>query len=662
MSRSTKKKQQQQDQGFSFRGTFTFGDDVFEEGFTASPNIFMNNYAKLGLSDAQAMFVLQILKFKWGKEDPYPSKETLACTMSASKITVSRYLSYFRERGFMFTKKPGPSDTHSTQSYNFTPLLYNAVRMNRWVAARKAPRDFELELPADIVAQVAYELYNDIPGYIWWLCDRHVKQGKEGTPLLLRKDDIEIARAAKPKAVNSSNEPKDTPPQNDGVGDTPPPHQNDRVGNIPTPPQNEGVQKEGPNNTHAFNKTQSAADAAAAADLENQALEFLTQISFTPSADAHRYAATHAQAIISWREALRTTEYAWVNNPAAFLRSQIDQNLTPPATSGEAEQTTTEQDVHDQAEQAVTDDGQADQATVSASQGQANLAAWEEKLRGVEGKTSKCRRTWTHFLAQMLEERHGEAPDKRQLGGVLKAVGGDLEAALALAARISSGATFAQLRDGDDADLSAPAQPKAQQDTQDLYRELVRQDQALASADRAVLQRLVTDAEDHRASLPPGSPGADVSGDGWVQAAIWQMVRQGDRVQAPLSYLGGIIDGWKRQGFKDQGRYQVPLAQSEPGQAMAQDDNGQRQARRIWDVALSELQLQINSVTFNTWIRPSQALEFQDGTLVVAVENPQVKAWLEGRLMDTVMRAASCAEDDGTDEVKEVRFEVREKI
>jgi len=176
-----------------------------------------------------------------------------------------------------------------------------------------------------------------------------------------------------------------------------------------------------------------------------------------------------------------------------------------------------------------------------------------------------------------------------------------------------------------------------------------------------VLQRLVVDAESHRASLPSGTPGADVSGDGWVQAAIWQMVRQGDRVQSPLSYLGGIIDGWKRQGFKDQGRYQVPLAQPEPGQAMAQDDDGKRQAQRIWAVALSELQMQMSGDTFNTWIRPSQALEFQDGTLVVAVENSQVKAWLEGRLMDTVMRAASCAED-GTGEVREIRFEVREEI
>ena len=61
---------------------------------------------------------------------------------------------------------------------------------------------------------------------------------------------------------------------------------------------------------------------------------------------------------------------------------------------------------------------------------------------------------------------------------------------------------------------------------------------------------------------------------------------------------------------------------------------------------------------FNTWIRPSQALEFQDGTLVVSVVNEQVKAWLEERMMETVMRAVWCAKEDGTGEVKQVRFEV----
>ena len=247
------------------------------------------------------------------------------------------------------------------------------------------------------------------------------------------------------------------------------------------------------------------------------------------------------------------------------------------------------------------------------------------------------------------------APDLKRLGRALKAAGGDLEAALALAARIADGASFDQLQQDTRADDVAQHQA---QDAQGLYGEMVRQGQTLTPADMGVLQQLVTDAEDHRASLPPGSPGADVCGDGWVQAAIWKMVGQGDRVQSPLSYLGGIINNWKRQGFKDQGRYWVPLAQAEPGPATAMEANDHRQAQIIWQNALSQLEFQMSRDIFNTWIRPSQALEFQDDTLVVGVVNEQVKAWLEERMIETVMRAVWCAEEDGTGEVKQVRFEV----
>ncbi len=58
----------------------------------------------------------------------------------------------------------------------------------------------------------------------------------------------------------------------------------------------------------------------------------------------------------------------------------------------------------------------------------------------------------------------------------------------------------------------------------------------------------------------------------------------------------------------------------------------------MWSAALGELQLQMTQATFDTWLRDSKLLRYEDGTFVIAVKNGYAKDWLEHRLSATIKR------------------------
>ncbi len=58
----------------------------------------------------------------------------------------------------------------------------------------------------------------------------------------------------------------------------------------------------------------------------------------------------------------------------------------------------------------------------------------------------------------------------------------------------------------------------------------------------------------------------------------------------------------------------------------------------IWSAALGELQLQMTQATFDTWLRDSRLLKYEDGTFVVAVKSGYAKDWLEHRLLAIIKR------------------------
>lgn len=60
-----------------------------------------------------------------------------------------------------------------------------------------------------------------------------------------------------------------------------------------------------------------------------------------------------------------------------------------------------------------------------------------------------------------------------------------------------------------------------------------------------------------------------------------------------------------------------------------------------WLATLGQLQIQLHKATYETWVRDSRFLEFEDGVFVIAVKNAYAKDWLEKRLHRQVTRTLS---------------------
>ena len=63
------------------------------------------------------------------------------------------------------------------------------------------------------------------------------------------------------------------------------------------------------------------------------------------------------------------------------------------------------------------------------------------------------------------------------------------------------------------------------------------------------------------------------------------------------------------------------------------------QAAQVWQAALGELQLQMTKPTFDTWLKNTSLISYEDGTFVIGVHNAYAKDWLENRLLSIIKRA-----------------------
>jgi hypothetical protein len=74
------------------------------EGWLGVPDAFLRCYGKLepyGLTTAEAMFVLQLMAYKWTEEAPFPSYSTLAKRMGVTTKMVRRYAKALEEKGYL---------------------------------------------------------------------------------------------------------------------------------------------------------------------------------------------------------------------------------------------------------------------------------------------------------------------------------------------------------------------------------------------------------------------------------------------------------------------------------------------------------------------------------------------------------------------------------
>jgi chromosomal replication initiator protein len=63
-----------------------------------------------------------------------------------------------------------------------------------------------------------------------------------------------------------------------------------------------------------------------------------------------------------------------------------------------------------------------------------------------------------------------------------------------------------------------------------------------------------------------------------------------------------------------------------------------RDAKEIWEIARSQLRLQMTKSTYETWVRDTVCLAHEDGAFVIGVPNAYAKDWLSQRLRSVIKR------------------------
>ena len=77
-----------------------------------------------------------------------------------------------------------------------------------------------------------------------------------------------------------------------------------------------------------------------------------------------------------------------------------------------------------------------------------------------------------------------------------------------------------------------------------------------------------------------------------------------------------------------------------------------------WKATLGELELQMTKATFNTWLKDTRLLNYENDTYIIGVRNAYAKDWLENRLLDTILRTLAAIVRQRVN----VQFEVKDVV
>jgi chromosomal replication initiator protein len=81
-------------------------------------------------------------------------------------------------------------------------------------------------------------------------------------------------------------------------------------------------------------------------------------------------------------------------------------------------------------------------------------------------------------------------------------------------------------------------------------------------------------------------------------------------------------------------------------------------AHELWRTVLAQLQLQMTRQTFDTWLKPTEVLDYHEGVFVIDAKSAFAKDWLENKLIKTIEAALTHVVGEPT----RVRFALPERL
>ncbi len=143
---------------------------------------------------------------------------------------------------------------------------------------------------------------------------------------------------------------------------------------------------------------------------------------------------------------------------------------------------------------------------------------------------------------------------------------------------------------------------------------------------------------------------------GWVRAHgaphVEKAIRLAGerRARHPARYIEGIFSNWQAKGYpavevtRDFSRYAMematlPASSEAPAWEVAETEpEPELIDQSVWDKAKADLQLQLASSTYFTWLHDTWAAEHDDECLTVATASTYARDWLQHRLRSVVKR------------------------
>jgi chromosomal replication initiator protein len=61
-------------------------------------------------------------------------------------------------------------------------------------------------------------------------------------------------------------------------------------------------------------------------------------------------------------------------------------------------------------------------------------------------------------------------------------------------------------------------------------------------------------------------------------------------------------------------------------------------AEQAWQAAIGQLQMEMPKAAFDTWVRDTELVSYEDGSFIIGVQNAYARDWLQSRLSSTVIR------------------------
>jgi hypothetical protein len=77
--------------------------EILDKGFVAVPARFLQIYSTLkpSLTSGEALFVIQLMSFKWSEKAPFPGYGTIAKRMGLSDKAVRRHAAALENKGYL---------------------------------------------------------------------------------------------------------------------------------------------------------------------------------------------------------------------------------------------------------------------------------------------------------------------------------------------------------------------------------------------------------------------------------------------------------------------------------------------------------------------------------------------------------------------------------